>query len=41
VIDLVTVVDATNVGKKIEIKVAKGRSTYKLIADNEKIARDW
>lgn len=40
-VDLVKVVDINAIGRKLELKVAKGRGTYKLIADTEKIARDW
>lgn len=35
------VVDATHTGNKIEIRITKGRSPYKLVADSEKIAKDW
>lgn len=41
VINLAEVVDVNAFGSRLEIKVARGRSTYKLLADSEKIASDW
>lgn len=41
VINLAEIVDVNAFGARLEIKVARGRSAYKLLADSEKVARDW
>eukprot|EP00040_Diaphanoeca_grandis_P037040 m.239431 g.239431 ORF g.239431 m.239431 type:complete len:424 (+) comp33745_c3_seq3:83-1354(+) len=41
IINLAEVVDVNSFGARLEIKVARGRSTFKLLADSDKIAHDW
>eukprot|EP00041_Stephanoeca_diplocostata_P021400 m.497879 g.497879 ORF g.497879 m.497879 type:complete len:400 (+) comp21818_c1_seq3:220-1419(+) len=41
VINLGEVVDVNAFGCKLELHIAKGRSVFKLVADTDKIARDW
>lgn len=41
VVNLGEVVDVNAFGCRLELHIAKGRSVFKLVADTEKIARDW